>query len=582
MLRKLIIKNFRCYENSSVVLQRTSILVGRNNAGKSTLIEALKIVSEVSRKYKTAHCVSPPSWIKDESDNGISPSMDRVNVSSRGLFYMYGEAPAVIEAVFTNKTGLRIYVGEDLSVFAIVIGPNGVPARNSRALKEIDIPSIEVLPQISALQDAEMLLKKETVEYNLSTRLASRNFRNQIYYYNQYFPRFKQMSEDTWEHLQVKPIERDLLNPNQSLQFFVRDNSFESEIGWMGHGLQMWLQTMWFLARCSENSIVVLDEPDVYMHADLQRRLIRLVSPMFSQLIVATHSVEIMEEVTTDCIIPIDSKRRTIKPIGSHELLQKITEEIGSAFNLDLARLFISKRFMIWEGEDTDRQILSAFQSIVSPQDSTPISSFPKIYVEGWGGWQRALAVAALFNQNKIHIKCYCLFDSDYHTQESIKAREDEAVEHHVNLHIWKRKEIENYAIEPKVILRYIQRNKRKGQITELILQDKINQLVANLREKFIEDVAEEFRMENNKLAISTAMAKARERTKSLLNACPLSVLPGKKMLKELSRWSKEKFGVSFNALNLVKTFHVDEIPGEISDVINTIIGGGDFSAQAK
>jgi hypothetical protein len=33
----------------------------------------------------------------------------------------------------------------------------------------------------------------------------------------------------------------------------------------MGHGLQMWLQTMWFLARVGYAACAILDEPDVYM-----------------------------------------------------------------------------------------------------------------------------------------------------------------------------------------------------------------------------------------------------------------------------------------------------------------------------
>ena len=365
MLTKLKIQNFRCYENSTITFQRTSILVGRNNAGKSTLIEALKILSEVSKKYKTSGFSAPPSWVSGEPDNGFSPSIDRLSISDRGLFYMYRNPPAVIEATFSNGAGIKVFIGEGTSVFAQVFAPDGTPARNSKEAKTINLPTIEVLPQISAVLDTEVVLKKETVERNMSTRLASRNFRNQLLFYPQYFPRFKQMAEDTWEHLQVKSLEKTISDSGQTLQFYIRDNAFESEIGWMGHGLQMWLQTMWFISRCDEHSIVVLDEPDVYMHADLQRRLIRLVSSMFSQLIVATHSVEIMEEVTSNSIIPIDSKRRQIKPIGKHHLLEKLTDEMGSAFNLDLSRMFLSKRFMIWEGEDTDRQILSAFQSVL-------------------------------------------------------------------------------------------------------------------------------------------------------------------------------------------------------------------------
>lgn len=70
----------------------------------------------------------------------------------------------------------------------------------------------------------------------------------------------------------------------------------------MGHGLQMWLQIVWFLARAARNATVVLDEPDVYMHPDLQRRLLTLVRNRFAQLLIATHSIEIVSDVDSRSI----------------------------------------------------------------------------------------------------------------------------------------------------------------------------------------------------------------------------------------------------------------------------------------
>ena len=37
MLKQLRIQNFRCYKDSVITLNGSSILVGRNNAGKSTM-----------------------------------------------------------------------------------------------------------------------------------------------------------------------------------------------------------------------------------------------------------------------------------------------------------------------------------------------------------------------------------------------------------------------------------------------------------------------------------------------------------------------------------------------------------------
>ena len=79
----------------------------------------------------------------------------------------------------------------------------------------------------------------------------------------------------------------------------------------MGHGLQMWLQTMWFLVQAKGSQTVILDEPDVYMHPDLQRKLVKTVQRSGQQLLLTTHSVEIMSEVAPENILVIDGARRS-------------------------------------------------------------------------------------------------------------------------------------------------------------------------------------------------------------------------------------------------------------------------------
>ena len=45
---------------------------------------------------------------------------------------------------------------------------------------------------------------------------------------------------------------------------------------------------------------MILDEPDVYMHPDLQRSLVKIVKNRFKQVIIASHSVEILSEVNPE------------------------------------------------------------------------------------------------------------------------------------------------------------------------------------------------------------------------------------------------------------------------------------------
>ena len=76
----------------------------------------------------------------------------------------------------------------------------------------------------------------------------------------------------------------------------------------------MWLQAMWFLTRARLHGTVILDEPDVYMHADLQRRLVRQIKGTHRQIIIATHSPEIMAEVEPEDILT------STKPISNRSL----------------------------------------------------------------------------------------------------------------------------------------------------------------------------------------------------------------------------------------------------------------------
>ena len=558
MIKQISITNFRCYEQSTKTFNGTSILVGRNNAGKSTMIEALKIISSVTRKYKTLRFIAPPEWVDNEESYGVSPSVENMNISDRGIFHMYGNPPAIIEAIFSNGTSIKAYVGEYLNIFAVIIDEGGCYIRNSKEAKNVEIPVIEVLPQISAVMDTERIIKKATVDGNKATRLASRNFRNQLYYYNDAFPMFRNLVEATWEGLKVSPIETAYVNDGQVLQFYVRVHNFEAEIAWMGHGLQMWIQTMWFVSQCSPNAIVVLDEPDVYMHADLQRRLVRLISPMFSQLVIATHSLEIIEEVTSDSIIPVDSTKKTIRPIENETPLQFLTKHLGSTFNIDLARIFISSQFVFWDGDDNSRKILSAFQSVLYPQDLHPLINLPKAFIDGWNEWEKVTMLADLFNSNQMNMEVFCVLNSEYHTQNEIMRLHNDANSHNINLCIWQKKEIENYAIHHNSIFRYILNNKLKGIITEEKLDDVMHGIAKDMKDDLIK-----FSIEKSENSMSDIFQE---------NDNSYDIISGKEFFNILSIWTQEEFDITISARQVIPYFQREEVPSEIRDVINTIM----------
>ncbi|MCE5175481.1 MAG: ATP-binding protein [Bacteroidales bacterium] len=578
MIRKVEIKNFRCFQNTSMTFKELSILVGKNNAGKSTLIEALRITSVVTNRYKNLNYIPSPLWIKTKDTlYGVNPSIDNLGISTQNIFYQYGNSPSRINVEFSNGVRIETYIGENAKIFSIIFDSNGEQIKNKKQANLIEVPVINILPQISPVLTDEKIIKYDTVQSNLLTRLSSRNFRNQIKYYNADFIRFKELAEKTWKGLSVDNIENLNGFSGDPLELWIRDGGFTAEIGWMGHGLQMWLQTIWFLARSNCNSIVILDEPDVYMHADLQRKLIRIIKSKYDQIIIATHSIEIMSEVEAENILPIDSTKLRLTFANKSPIVQKLIDDIGSVHNIDIVRLFSNKKFFIVEGDKDDIKILGIFQNKLYPDTNDPFDIIPKVHVEGWGGWQRCVGANRVFTETGLCIMVYCIFDSDYHTDVEKSERIEDAKNHNINLHIWGKKEIENFLLDSNVIHRIIKNKKRKGDISLEIINEKISEFSELMKLELYDDFGTEIQKKDNKLTLKTVNERAREYVDCQWVLNKLSLLPGKKLISKLSCWSQENYGVILNPFIIARNFNKSEIPEEIVQIVDKIEKGGNF-----
>lgn len=53
MIKKLYLTNFKGFEQHEIEFRAFSVAVGHNNAGKSSAIEALRIIATVAKKFLT-------------------------------------------------------------------------------------------------------------------------------------------------------------------------------------------------------------------------------------------------------------------------------------------------------------------------------------------------------------------------------------------------------------------------------------------------------------------------------------------------------------------------------------------------
>jgi hypothetical protein len=580
MLKEIQLRNFRCFDEHKIVLQPLTIVVGANNAGKSTVIEALRILALVVNRLGALNFQDVPEWLElSWKYRGVAPSLRGIDFNTASLFHRFNYPPARIRGVFENGWSIDVYVGPDGALHALVFDDQERLITTKAAALRAAMPSLNVLPQVAPLSREEVILDPEYARQVTSSSWASLHFRNQLHYYSESFSTFKELAEATWPGLRVLKLEKQSNNPREPIGLLVQDGDFVAEIGWMGHGLQMWLQTIWFLARSKTAGCVVLDEPDVYMHADLQKKLIRLLKGRYPQTVVATHSVEIMTEVEAGEVLIIDRKAPQSIYAASIPSVQDVIDNIGGVHNLQLARLWNSRRFLLVEGEDVG--LLKTVQNHLFRKTREPLDTIPHMSLGGWGNWDYAVG-SRLVIKNSVGetVRIYCIFDSDYHTKDEIDARYREAKQRGIELHIWERKEIENYFICPEAVLRIVATHKRKGaNPTIKDVEAKIDEIAESLRRSVLMALLAEYHAQNKGEGAPGAYDRAEAHIEAVWGTTDgrWSIVSGKAVISQLSRWTQETYGVGLNAYRLATEMTRAEIPDEMMAVVTAMERGLSF-----
>ena len=324
MIESIELVNYRCYEKTKVNLKDIAVIVGSNNAGKTSFVEALRLVSySIQRSGHTSYYIVPSVYGVPTGQRGFRIQVDKLKVKLRGVVYHYKKTVAKIDTLFSDGTRVCIYADDD-DAYAVIFDKNGNNIRTNMQARQRIKSSVAILPQIGLIRDRERMLSTNTVRAERDTYLSSLHFRNEVYLFrNQYWDDFSSLVEETWKGIQIREILHHREDDHISL--IVRDRDFSAEIGMMGSGLQMWMQIIWFICRTREDEVVILDEPDVYMHPELQSKLLAIIRARYKQIIIATHSSRITSEVNPKSILMIDRKTRKLTYAKSQKEVQEKT-----------------------------------------------------------------------------------------------------------------------------------------------------------------------------------------------------------------------------------------------------------------
>jgi len=371
----------------------------------------------------------------------------------------FREAETRLELRFKNGATLyAIWPVEDEPFFYLE-HIEGMQPRTISVVREY-YSTIGIVPTLTPIEHSEKVLSANHIEDNLSTRLVSRHFRNQLLY-------VKSSSESAYEELvsfmlrNTPEIEGLDLQDSYDrgdrvldLYFSETSSHTQKELYWAGDGLQIWLQVLFHMWRQKDLSTVVLDEPDVFLHPDLQRRLVRLLEENErQQIIMATHAPEMLAEASRDSVIIVDRTRRRSRRVTDERVLADLNDVLGSGFNLRLARALRARVALFVEGKDM--KVLRNVARTVGADRVRTEQGLAIVPMEGFSRW-RSAASFAWVNDHLLDnaVKTMIILDRDYRTDGVVHDLVEELKVAGVEAHVWAKKELESYLLDAETIAR--------------------------------------------------------------------------------------------------------------------------------
>jgi hypothetical protein len=285
-----------------------------------------------------------------------------------------------------------------------------------------------------------------------------------------------------------------------------------------------------------------------------------------------------MAESEPSNILIIDKKQRRSRYANNEPGVQLLIDQIGGIHNVHLARLWSARKFLLVEGKDLS--LLKRWHALLYPDAELPLDALPSLPIGGWSGWPYAVGSSmALRNAVGDRIITYCILDSDYHSAAEIELRYKDAEARGVNLHVWSRKEIENFLLQPRSIRRVFARVKDHAIPSESEVRNKILELCEQERRSVEDGIASSLMQADRKLDVSTVNKMARSRVSQFWKAenkrC--MAVSGKYLLAALSTWIKEEFGFSFGPPAVARQMTTADIPEELVSIIRAIEEGAAF-----
>ena len=470
MITRLTLRNFKSVGKQVYDFTRFDLLVGRNNSGKSTVLQAMAIwqfcVDEFHRSKRTGttgiQVVLPnftalpvPEFIllwKDRTDRRYPKDAENKKKQEFVLIEILLEWQDT--AGKTVAFGVELRYHSPQTIYAI---PSGGWSAFREREKAGSLPRIAYVPPFSGLEPTEKFLDISPMRQQVGKGQPGSVLRNLLLRVNSPSPRdngdqpppraptaadWKELAGmvERWFSVKISlPRYESTKDVYITVEYTDRNRSYDIISG--GSGFHQTLTLLAFLFGYQPTTIL-LDEPDAHLHVNLQREILdyfkRKSQELGTQFLIATHAEEFARGVDASQIVSLLNRKPT-----RVESTPAVLQAMADVSNEEITRLMASPYILYVEGE-SDERILRAWAGACGAQEAMDEVCFKAM---GGGGKknmkERADAHFVALQQIVPGVARLMLFDFD-EADEAFHPKAGNPV-----LAEWKRRNIENYLLVP-------------------------------------------------------------------------------------------------------------------------------------
>jgi predicted ATPase len=611
-LKRIEIKAFKGIREQVVEFPKIAVLTGPNNSGKSTILQAVVAGFECFRL-----CLDTDKWKLSEHGRAVKELNFLPVNAPKDLWYQAktrkpkesGEAKrreqyVSLTLVFTNDffftVEIRFLYGflnirvtevtknttEEILLKISSSAPILIPGISGLIAHEplytpVEIHRAAAVGQLSGII-RNILLELQKREDVVSMQSSAPGKKPELVRREE----FAFVSGAIKRHFGLE-LQRFKVDPNRDLEIRApyREQDYELDIVSAGSGLIQMLQLVSAIVW-RKSRIILFDEPDSHLHTNLQARLYNFLKEisdkMNLQIILATHSKDLISQAPMECIIPVDPSKTKLVPIQSMDHLLLEYKRYGAIDNVDLALLYKSKRCLFVEG-DSDIKYLPLLAEILKIGCFQGAEQVVMFKFKGADKFTMVYDLVKLFETMVGGtIKWMVLRDRDYATPSIVDKYKEQAKEKGIkNFHIWQMFEVENYILQPECLLasvsqKLVQKGKEPAKQAEIVqlLKESCDDLLTETQAQYITKTQDAYRrLELASNWKEDGVKDALEFCKSNLKDLPsmLVNIPGDRVFGKLVGRLQQKFGINIRAEEIISVMNPTFISTEIRSFLERL-----------